>query len=551
MNKALLTLTFLALNSTMMNAQTPAFTKYTGSDAALQVTGFANDGSRVLVKDTLFSNPSTIGKIVRKVAVNGQYQWSVVFKGNGIISGITVNQVLTDDNGNVYLLGKVKGTVYYNTDSLKSTFSNAGNVFLAKFSSSGTLVWKWQSVHNEAPFAADDEAFKGVLKGTHIYIGGNSQGRNISFGSVSFPRAQYASMNKVFVAKFDTDGNLKWASMAKNGIMYIRSLNVDASGGVYYGGQSSGTATIDFGNNVSMAVSENSHFVAKYNDNGDAQLAKAVVVGRTSSRCKAASADDAGNMYISGYNDWPSVVNGISLRANVSYLIKLDNTGTYQWTRTFSAANEADGVQNIKWENGKLYFVAKPIPSGAMYVQSGANDSISRANKGVIIGTFTADGALAWNEQGVATNAFAVSSSASIIEASPDKSSLYFGGTYVVDEKFGTLLIPAQGAIGAYQNGYIELKMGSTTGIAAQVASVAVLAYPNPLRHWLNIDIKGLETGTAGTAVSLYDLQGEKVLEGTMNSSSIQLNVGELPKGVYFLRVKSQEFVSTTKLLIE
>lgn len=554
MNTTFLTLVFITFGSVLINAQTPTFEKYIASDASLQVTGFSNDGSRVVVKDTMLANPTVIAKIIRKIGLDGQYQWSTLFKGNTITAGITANKFLTDENGNVYLLGRVKGKVYYNGDSLQSDFSNAANVLVVKFTSSGSIAWKWQSSHDEASYAADDEAFKGIIKEGSIFIGGNSKGRDISFGTFSFPRSQYNSMNKVFVARFDTDGNLEWATMAKDGNLYINSIDADDAGNVYYGAQSSGGGTIDFGNGVTMPVTENCHYVAKYNGNGEALLAKTVATGRSSSECKSASVDNEGNMYVSGFNDWPSSVNGITLRAHVSYITKLDNTGAYQWTRTFTSTVKSEGVQTIKFTNGKLYFTANPVGAGGMYVQSGTTDSISKSNKGVIIGAFSPAGMLEWNEQGSATAPFAVSSSASIIEASPDNGSLFFGGTFIQDEKFGTLTIPTPGAVGVYHNGYIQLKTGnSTTGINERgMAGIDVEIYPNPAVGELTINLAGPGFNAGGTTlISVYDMQGKKVLEESTADAVTGINVQGLQQGMYFLKIENRKKHAVRKLIIE
>ncbi len=527
-----------------LQAQTPTWHQYVASDAHMQVTGFGNDGSRVVIKDSLFTTPvMTIAKVVRKIGAAGAIDWSILFKGKDIISGIKVNQVITDGAGNNYLLGSVKGTVYYLTDSLKSTFNASANIYVAKISSTGTIDWQWNSTHDDASFAGDDEAIRGVLKGDKLFITGNAKGRSLSIGTFSFPRTQNNTMYKMFVASLNTSGVVQWAALTKNGSIYAKSIDIDGSDNVYVGATSAGNGTVEFGNSVTLAVYDNFHFAVKFNASGAAQTVKTAVVGRSGSDLKSVSVDAGGNMYFTGFNDgWESVINGITVRPNVGYVVKLDNTGALAWLRTHTATLKTNGVQYGKVVNGKLYVIINPVAS--MYVQTNATDSVSKSDKGVIAGVYTSDGTLEWNGQGADA---IISSNAGIIETTPDNNNLCIGGTFIQGEKFGTIVLPTPGTNGAYHTGYVILKPGSggSTGVE-KVGQAGAQIYPNPATNHFSVNLK---EETEKAAVKVFNIQGVEVIAEQVVSATESINIDHLTPGLYVVQVNISGVVSTQKII--
>jgi len=547
MKKQLHLFAFLQIFSISVFAQTPTWEKYIASDASLQPTGFANDGSRILVKDSLFITPNMIlAKWIRKINSDGSLAWSVLFKGKDILSGITTNKIMIDAAGNTYIAGRVKGTVYYGTDSLKSTFPSASNLFLAKFNATGSIMWKWQSSHLNVNFAQDDEFFHAVLKGNSIYVSGNAKGRSLVVDGDTFPQPTNSAINKLIVAKFDTDGDYKWSILTKDGSVYSEGIDVDDAGNVYVGGSTTGNGNIQFGNSVTITTYDNCHFYAKINADGVAQAAKIFVIGRTGSKLKSLSVDGAGNIYTAGFCDVLSDVNSIQVRRNAGYVMKLDNSGAHQWTRVINASLNINGVQNAKYVGGKLYVIANPIAN--MYIQSNATDSISKSDKGMIVAAYLPDGTLDWNDQG--KDAIA-SSSVSQMEVSENKSSIYIGGTYVQAEKFGSIILPTPGANGAYHYGFMQLKIGSggnPTSLFETRNTLDVTIFPNPTQNYLHIELN--ETVTDGQ-VEILNITGQVMLaKAFSNTSIIEMNNLEFPQGFYFVKVTTKDGSVMRKIMM-
>jgi PKD repeat protein len=94
------------------------------------------------------------------------------------------------------------------------------------------------------------------------------------------------------------------------------------------------------------------------------------------------------------------------------------------------------------------------------------------------------------------------------------------------------------------KNGYI------TTGPVANehVVMETLRVYPNPTRGDLTV-----ETGEGGIEnVELFDMMGRKMSLPRLSSepdanSSIQLDLSDYPRGVYFLRINGQQTVKVIK----
>ncbi len=65
--------------------------------------------------------------------------------------------------------------------------------------------------------------------------------------------------------------------------------------------------------------------------------------------------------------------------------------------------------------------------------------------------------------------------------------------------------------------------------------------YPNPVQDFLSIDLEGWFSW------QLFDLSG-KVMESGSGMNTARLNAGRLPKGIYFLAIKSEDLILTRKI---
>ena len=69
--------------------------------------------------------------------------------------------------------------------------------------------------------------------------------------------------------------------------------------------------------------------------------------------------------------------------------------------------------------------------------------------------------------------------------------------------------------------------------------------YPNLTQNRLTI-----ETNQPGHyLLNITSLNGQQVLIGEMEGSTYQIDLSPFPKGVYFITIRSKDFVSTRKII--
>lgn len=91
----------------------------------------------------------------------------------------------------------------------------------------------------------------------------------------------------------------------------------------------------------------------------------------------------------------------------------------------------------------------------------------------------------------------------------------------------------------------LRLRLRPEHGTASQLSASDLKLYPNPTNQWLNVHLNG---GIEFTEVVVYNLMGKSVLVmGGMQARRTQLDVSQLPTGLYFLSAKTPQGVVTQK----
>ncbi len=96
---------------------------------------------------------------------------------------------------------------------------------------------------------------------------------------------------------------------------------------------------------------------------------------------------------------------------------------------------------------------------------------------------------------------------------------------------------------------FVDFNTGTITSKKPEVFNVSV--YPNPAGKWLNINYDIEREGRIRFII--LDLQGRALLHkettGYAGKNKVEVDIGELPKGMYFLKMKLQQKTITTKLI--
>jgi hypothetical protein len=249
---------------------------------------------------------------------------------------------------------------------------------------------------------------------------------------------------------------------------------------------------------------------------------------------KNPESDIAGyHVYYGGFTGY-SFTNMINVagKAVTSYILTgvpvTDTIAVTAYDRTYNIANELDStITNDNMTNGnESWFTYAKAPCNSITLTMSANDaSCSTCNDGKATATVSlglSPYTYSWN-----TSPAQVSSTA--VNLLP--------GTYIVTitDANGCSLIDS--AAVSFPNGIKETK------------SSTIAIYPNPASDIITLNIDNINN--AGLTLNIYNVIGTLVKSETLGQNQRQINIADLPNGVYFATIKSNNTRKTEKLIIQ
>ena len=233
-----------------------------------------------------------------------------------------------------------------------------GLIFLFQIFTLSMSAQSWETVKKIG--GSNFERSGGIARDNdgNTYLVGEFNG-DINIGSVTLTSTNNTN---AFLAKLDSNGNTLWAkdfsALGFNLFNLRYGVDVDDSGNVYFTGRFSSSATLNFGNGVSLSPnvggSFSQTFIVKFDTNGQAQWARAMSSTTSlTSYERRIQVTGAGDIFISGsYNGTFSLNNSIifsGFTTEKAFLLKLSTAGTVVWSQEVlpSAANLVFGREVI------------------------------------------------------------------------------------------------------------------------------------------------------------------------------------------------------------
>jgi hypothetical protein len=208
------------------------------------------------------------------------------------------NSVATDANGNIYMTGYFQSpTITFGSTTLTNPSVVGGAVFIVKYDAAGNLLWA-KAAGNTAGSATGMSV--SIDASSNVYITGRFDNPSITFGSITITNGSTISDDEIFIAKFDSSGNVLWAKSAGGSDDdFGQSISTDASGNAYITGSFS-SPSITFGTTIlTTSINGGIIFFVKYATDGSVLWATSEG-GNTSGSGQGVSADASGNVYITG-----------------------------------------------------------------------------------------------------------------------------------------------------------------------------------------------------------------------------------------------------------
>ncbi len=363
---------------TLGEGQTQLWTKLSSQNEGIS-SSEAGAASVTMTGTSASSSQWEIGAVSIKAASTQSLAWNSFAGGAGTEYP---QAAAVDSAGNVYVVGHGSAT----WGAPVRAFSTGDDAFVAKFDSSGNLLWNtflggagtWDHANGITVDASGN-----------VYVTGES---NANWGS---PVRAYTGGNDAFVAKLNgTTGALTWNTFLGSGSNeWSYGIAVDGSGNVYVDGASLGS----WGSPVrafTVSAGNADAFVAKLNSSG--VLTWNTFLGGTGSDgAQGLALDGSGNVYVAGYTgtaSWGSPLRAYSGGFDTTAAKLNGTTGALTWN-TFMGGAGYEVAQSIALDgSGNLYL------SG--YGDSTWGSPIQAYGGGVYDASvikLTSAGALSWN----------------------------------------------------------------------------------------------------------------------------------------------------------
>lgn len=264
----------------------------TDSSGNLYVTGYFS-GSIDFGNTTLTSNGSQ-DIFVTKLDSSGNVTWAKSLGGTQADIG---RNIITDSNGNSYIIGEFRDKATFGNISLTAQGSDP-DIFVARLDSNGQVVWAQD--FGDTTNATNIGRSITTDSNGNLYITGQFSD-SITFGS-NILTAQGNS--DIFITKLDSSGNISWAkNLGVSNSATSNGIAIDNNGNIYTTGQFAGSVT--FGNNILTAQGNNDFFVAKLDSNGKVTSVNSVGGNNTGNTSNleigyGIATDSNGNLYTAG-----------------------------------------------------------------------------------------------------------------------------------------------------------------------------------------------------------------------------------------------------------
>ena len=471
---------------------------------------------------------------VQKLDASGNFVWA-----KGMLGTMESRAyVMTLDSlGDVYITGYFQGTVDFDPNAGTTNLTSNGNhdLYVLKLDATGNLVWvkAMGGPSIEIALGITVDAFGNVYSS-----GGYS-------GSVDFDPGSGTSIltskgsTDIYVQKLDSLGNFVWAkSMGGNAGDYSLSIDVDVAGNTYNTGYYRDTADFDPNSGTSTYITKGSGdiYVQKLDASGN--LVWVASAGSSDfERGFAIVVDNNGDIYSTGhfqktvdFDPSSGKVELISHGSNDIYVQKHDAAGNLLWAKGMGGLDAEYGIALAVDNNNNIYTTGYYRDTADF--DPGVDTIIFIPNPGngdVYIQKLNASGNFVW---AASMGGLGYDRALSI---DVDKNGVvyttgHFEGKADFDPGMDSTFLQSNGDWDIFIQ---KIKPESGTAIL-DFSATQILLYPNPSAGIFVIE---LPKNTSSSQISIISLAGEKVYKRKLNTIKNNVDISDLPAGVYIINV--------------
>jgi hypothetical protein len=346
--------------------------------------------------------PTQAAPSARPLSASGDMLLAKRMGGTGWDSG---NSIAVDSSGNIYTTGYFDGTADFDPGAGVSNLTAVGleDIFIAKFDSSGSLVWA------KSMGGADYDGGNNIA----LDSSGNIYTTGYFVGTVDFdPGAGTANLTSagnydIFISKLDNDGNFVWAKNigGVNG-EGVGDFVLDSNGYIYAVGSFVGT--VDFNPNVGVfnltSAGNSDIFILKLDNLGGLVWAKRMG-GVDGDQGVGIALDSRGNVYTTGafratadFDPGAGTFNLVSAGNNDIFISKLDGLGIFVWAKGMGADGNDAGAGIALDSNDNAYTTGAFAGTVDFDPGVGTSNLISVGDYDIFVSKLDSGGNFIWAE---------------------------------------------------------------------------------------------------------------------------------------------------------
>lgn len=553
----------------------------------------------------------------------GNRLWATYFGGNGNDYGY---DVLPDMSGNIYIAGRTSSTSGIASGGFQNTYGGGANdAYLAKFSSSGNLIWA-----TYYGGSGDDSPGKMLIDVSgNVYLTGyTSSTSGIAYNGF---QNSIAGGYDFFLVKFDSSGNRQWATYygGPGDENCLNNSAIDISGNIYIIGATTSTSGIASGGfQNTFGGGSNDAVLVKFSPYG-IRLWATYYGGSDMDRAKGVDTDNNKNVFMCGETTSTTYIasggfqNTLSGSTN-AFLVEFDSLGNRLCATYYGQSSEYTGA-SVTDNHGRIYICGNTnstsgIASGGFQNTYGGGDNDAFLVKfasclnplsGIILidsltctehctasatisaqggtppytyiwstnppqTTQTADSLCAGTYTVIITDGSSNSVTSSVVIANyPNpvvtvsydsvNNILSCDQTYISYQWYLDATIINGATSQSYvpaQNGNYTVVITDTNGCIATCPKVCVTwlaiadydlfseiyIYPNPVNRELTIQTT---VNNEDLLLSICDLQGRILVLQKLLKGKTEFDVSSFSKGLYLIKIQSENGVAVKKLIKE
>lgn len=458
---------------------------------------------------------------IAKLDANGNYLWA---KKAGGSSNDVGRDIAIDNQGNSYVTGYFKGTATFGN----ATFTSSGyyDAFITKLDLNGNFIWAKQigGIGNDVGWgiAVDNQG--------NSYITGELYD-NVAFGSTTLTNNDSGNM---FITKLDSNGNFIWAKQPGGDAAIGMDIAVDSQGNSFVTGYL--FEAVIFGNTTLTSSDEDNIFITKLDADGNFLWAK--LAGGGYDQGHSVTVDSQGNSYVAGRFYGTVTFGSTTLTSSGEiddiFIAKLDVNGNFLWVKQ-ADGNGLSATDNVVDSQGNCYvtgyYVGNATFGGITLTSGGAGHNI-------FIAKLDANGNYLWAKK-VGGSLFTL-----VLGIVVDlQGKIYITGTFADTVVFGSTAVTANGELDIF----VAKINNSPLSVPTFESLTNILIYPNPAMQQITV-----ESSNTLKVIELQDMSGRLITKKNVSGEKIDINVSNLNKGVYFVKVMDdQNKVKVVKVVKE